>query len=362
MNLDILILLGRDILKVHKVANKGTAQIMHHTPIVSIWVIVGDVCLDKSHKASKIKSFKMYVLQNGCLLQTMLSSLQSERFSDFIQEPDIIPTPYGDDLGRTVFHTTQEDNKIALSIENKEFIKIMDSGFSKNESVCWVAPLPFKVTRTKLSNNHEQALSRFTSLQRTLRNKPEMNFVAFMDKIFCKDHAEPAPLLQENEECLYLPSFGVYHPTKPKQFRMLFDSSTKPHGVSLNSNLLIGPNLTNNLGGVLMRFRKEPFAITADIEQMFHCFIVRQDHRNDLLFLWHRDNDTDKEMVEYRMKVNVFGNSPSQAVVTYGLHRTASDGESEFRKDAQQFVEKDFYMDDGRRSHRSAQADTRYAF
>lgn len=127
---------------------------------------------------------------------------------------------------------------------------------------------------------------------------------------------------------------------------MVFDSSAKHCGVSLNDVLLTGLNLTNNLVGVLMRFRKEPIAITADIEQMFHCFIVRQDHRNYLRFQWHRDNDTSQEMIEYRMKVHVFGNSPSPAVATYGLRRTASDGESEFGENARRFVEKDFYVDD----------------
>ncbi|KAM4048607.1 uncharacterized protein ACNLHF_011410 [Anomaloglossus baeobatrachus] len=83
---------------------------------------------------------------------------------------------------------------------------------------------------------------------------------------------------------------------------------------------------------------------------MFHCFLVREDHRNFLRFLWYKDNDTNKEMVEYRMRVHVFGNSPSPAVATYGLRRTALEGESEYGTDARGFVEKDFYVDDGLKS------------
>ena len=67
-----------------------------------------------------------------------------------------------------------------------------------------------------------------------------------------------------------------------------------------------------------MRFRKEKVAILADIQQMFHCFLVREDHRNYLRFLWYRDNDVTKEIIDYRMKVHVFGNSPSPAVAIYG--------------------------------------------
>lgn len=78
-------------------------------------------------------------------------------------------------------------------------------------------------------------------------------------------------------------------------------------------------------------------AVTADIEQMFHSFVVRADHRNFLLFLWFEDNDPSKDVKEFRMKVNVFGNSPSPAVAIYGLHRAAQHGELEFGKDTRAF-------------------------
>lgn len=50
--------------------------------------------------------------------------------------------------------------------------------------------------------------------------------------------------------------------------------------ISLNDVLLSGPDLTNSLLGVLMRFKMERVAVTADIEQMFYCFKVHEHHRN----------------------------------------------------------------------------------
>ncbi|XDV29327.1 hypothetical protein PO909_032464 [Leuciscus waleckii] len=41
-------------------------------------------------------------------------------------------------------------------------------------------------------------------------------------------------------------------------------------GISLNSKLMQGLNLTSNLVGVLLRFRQEPIALMADVESMFH--------------------------------------------------------------------------------------------
>ncbi|XP_040298329.1 uncharacterized protein LOC121009343 [Bufo bufo] len=240
MNADILLLLGRDILRVHKVRQQcnGPDNAPYAQRLDLGWVIVGDVCINKSHKPSQVNSFKTFVLNNGrtshfkpCVHHYEVK----ERLSNLLKTPDIIPTSY-DNLGKTVFCTTPDDDKLALSMDDKEFIKIMDDEFFKDASNHWVAPLPFRAVRARLPDNREQALSRFISLQRTLKNKPEMksHFVAFMEKIFCNDHAELAPPLQEHEECWYLPSFGVYHPRKPNQIRVVFDSSAKHNGVSLN--------------------------------------------------------------------------------------------------------------------------------
>eukprot|EP00064_Thunnus_orientalis_P013841 superscaffoldBa00002314_g13882 len=132
-----------------------------------------------------------------------------------------------------------------------------------------------------------------------------------MQNIFDNGYAEPAPPLKEQEECWYLPLFGVYHPHKPDQIRVVFDSSAHHHGVSLNNICLTGPNLNNTLLGVLMQFREERVAVTADIKQMFHSFLVLDDQTNFLHFLWHWHNDMEEPLVENHMRVHVFGNSPS---------------------------------------------------
>lgn len=251
-------------------------------------------------------------------------------------------------LGQAVFNTTENDNKPAPSIEDATFLKIMDASVYRNEDNSWVAPLPFREPRQPLPNNKEQVVNRFKSLERTLKRKPEMQkqYVAFMDKIFANGHAEVAPPLKE-DECWYLPTFGVYHPQKPNQIRVVFDSSARFSGVSLNDVLLTGPDLNNSLVGVLLRFRKEKVAILADIQQMFHCFLVLKDHLNFLRFLWYKENDVNNEIVEYRMKVHVFGNGPSPAVAIYRLRRAIREGAQEHGADTVKFVERHFYVDDG---------------
>ncbi|RXN11463.1 hypothetical protein ROHU_010601 [Labeo rohita] len=89
---------------------------------------------------------------------------------------------------------------------------------------------------------------------------------------------------------------------------------------------------------------------------MFHCFLVKPEDRNFLRFFWYEENDPEKSVIEYRMKVHIFGNSPSPAVAIYGLRQAAKEAESEFGADVRRFVERDFYVDDGLRSLPSATA------
>ena len=60
----------------------------------------------------------------------------------------------------------------------------------------------------------------------------------------------------------------LYRKAKRGQIHVIFDSSAPYKGVSLNDVLLTGPDLNNTLLGVLMRSRKEPVAITADIQHV----------------------------------------------------------------------------------------------
>ena len=59
----------------------------------------------------------------------------------------------------------------------------------------------------------------------------------------------------------YLPHFGVYRSKKPTQIRVVLDSSAEYSDMSINKELLPGPDLMNSLLGVLIRFRRETTAI-----------------------------------------------------------------------------------------------------
>ncbi|XP_076874397.1 uncharacterized protein LOC143524681 [Brachyhypopomus gauderio] len=360
-----MILLGRDMIRIHKAREQinGPHDAPYAVRLDLGWVLVGNVCLGRVHKPSSAEVFFTNTLEKGrCSLfepcpntyrvREGVCTAKTSRTPKDVLDKTLSQGESKCHVGGDIFKRTEHDEKPGHSIEDLTFLRIMKEGFYKNEGNSWVAPLPFKLQRRRLPNNREQAFNRFRSLQRSFLKRPDMkeHFFGFMQKLLENSHAERAPPLQTQEECWYLPLFGVYHPKKPGQIRVVFDSSCQCEGVSLNDVLLTGPDLNNNLLGVLMRFRKEAVAITSDIQQMFHCFIVRPQDRNFLRFFWYEDNNENKDVVEFRMNVHVFGNSPSPAVAIYGLRQAAREREVEYGADAREFVERDFYVDDGLKS------------
>ena len=119
---------------------------------------------------------------------------------------------------------------------------------------------------------------------------------------------------------------------------------------TLNKHLLQGPDLTNNLTGVLCRFRQELIAFICDIEAMFHQVKVNEEHRDLLCFLWWEDADLTKEPKEHRMTVDLFRATLSPGCANFASKVTANDFEREFGTTTADFLHNNFYVDDSLKS------------
>ena len=75
-----------------------------------------------------------------------------------------------------------------------------------------------------------------------------------------------------HQQAYWIPLFSVVQKGKA---RIVFDArAAKKDDFCLNDHLLQGPDRNNALRGVILRFRKGPFAFTADVENMFHQIAV----------------------------------------------------------------------------------------
>ena len=120
-----------------------------------------------------------------------------------------------------------------------------------------------------MPNNRQMAEQRAYGLKKRLEKDESFkkDYVCFMNDVLLKGHAEMVPeeqLHRTDGRLWYIPHHGVYHKRK-KTIRVVFDCTSAYRGTSLNTELLQGPDFTNTLLGVLLKFRQEPVAVTGDI-------------------------------------------------------------------------------------------------
>ena len=72
-----------------------------------------------------------------------------------------------------------------------------------------------------------------------------------------------------------------------------------------------GPDLTNQIAGLLTRFREEPVVLMGDIESMFHQVMVPREDRSLLRFLWWEDHDINSSAKDFEMVAYIFGRTSS---------------------------------------------------
>lgn len=209
------------------------------------------------------------------------------------------------------FKDAGEDHK-TVSQDDILFLTKLQQGIRKNDHGHYEVPLPFK-RRPNFLNNKQLTIVRLNHLKRKLLKveKYKEHYVRFLEEVIERGDAEEVHDKGKDGEKWYISHHGVYHPKKPDKLCVVFNCCAKYQGTSLNDHLLQGPDLTNNLTGVLVRFRQHPIGLVRDVEKMFHQFHVEEADRNYLCFLWWKNGDLALHPQEYRIKVHLFGATSS---------------------------------------------------
>ena len=171
-----------------------------------------------------------------------------------------------------------------------------------------------------------------------------------MKDIISSGYAERVPVeeVMKSREVWYIPHLGVYHKKKPGKIGVAFHCSAVYDGQSLNHQRLQGLDMTNNLIGILCRFRQERIAFVCDIqESIFHQVNVDVEHPNLLKFLWWDNPELKEDPVEFRMTVHLFRATSSPRCANFALNTAADLYEETCGSEAADFVRRYFYVDDG---------------
>lgn len=131
--------------------------------------------------------------------------------------------------------------------------------------------------------------------------------------------------------------------SKSTPVRIVFNSSAKFMGHTLNKYWAKGPDLLNSLLGILIRLRENEVEFMGDIKKMYHSVkttnVEQQTHR----FLW-RDMNVCGEPDTCVIQRVSFGDKPSGTIATVTLRKTAQMGGELYPK-AAKIVMENTYMD-----------------
>ena len=137
-------------------------------------------------------------------------------------------------------------------------------------------------------NNRKMAELKPYNLKKRFKHDKTFHevYTNLMQDMINKGHAK----LQDEKKCQqgkvwYIPHIAVFHPSRPRKLRVMFYYSAECHDISVNKSLISGPDLTNQIIGVLVRFRKEPVALMTDIEAIFYQVFVAEKQKSSELSL-----------------------------------------------------------------------------
>ena len=232
-----------------------------------------------------------------------------------------------------------KEDRVAFELMQNS-VKIVDGHFQ--------LPLLWRNKSVKLPNNLLVAKNRLESLKRRLTKDPQLHqcYTETMQMYIDRGYAEQVFDCADNDRTWFLPHHPVLNPNKPGKIRIVFDCASSCMGVSLNDALMQGPQLMNNLVGVLIRFRLENIALVADIEAMFHQVSVEPGDRSALQFLWWPAGNVDEDPQVFRMTVHLFGATSSPSCASFCLKQVSKICYDECSARTREIINKAFYVDD----------------
>ena len=175
----------------------------------------------------------------------------------------------------------------------------------------------------KLDCNISSALGQLRLLERRLAKNESLKLKYFISikKDLAKGYISLLPKAElERQDIWYLPHHPVVNPRKPEKVGKDCNAAKRFRKYCLNDVLMKGPDLLQNLIGILFRFRENCVALSADIEEMFLQIQEPEQQRRYLRFLW---TDEDGKLMPYQYNRHIFGAKSSPTCANYALQQSA---------------------------------------
>ena len=212
----------------------------------------------------------------------------------------------------------------------------------------WLAKLPWIEDPKNLPYNKPYASAVLKSLKKRLNKHINKNlYSAEMQRML--DAGTARRVTKHELESYTGPKyFLTHHPiwkleSKSTPCRIVFNSSAKYKGKSMNDHLAKGPSLLNSLPGVLLRWRQGRIGFAGDIAKMFHSIDIPVEDQMTHLFLWSEEENVEPD-VRAITTVNM-GDKPSSTIAQGALQKTAERESVQYPEESKIICD-NTYMDD----------------
>ncbi|XP_068229104.1 uncharacterized protein [Palaemon carinicauda] len=216
-----------------------------------------------------------------------------------------------------------------LTIREERELKLIEDGLTYDEeNLCWISKYPWISDPSKLPNNFPMAYARLKATEKRLKRLGATQCKKYQEQIQdMLDRGVAEKLLKSELDykgpIFYLPHHAVYKTdSSSTPVRIVFDAAASYQGISLNDLLAKGPDVINNLLGILLRFREGKIGVVGDIKKMYNTVKLSEEDMHTHRFLW-RNFELERDPSHYKLKTVTFGDKPSGSIAMMALRKTA---------------------------------------
>ncbi|XP_058840721.1 uncharacterized protein LOC131696194 [Topomyia yanbarensis] len=234
------------------------------------------------------------------------------------------------------------------SEEDKRAKSILEQT-TKRVKIGFETGLLWRYDYVEFPDSYGMAVRRLECFERRLKTNSSIGenvrrqLVEYQKKGYMHEATEEELRTADLRKVWYLPLGVVHNPKKPTKVRLVWDAAAKVNGVSLNTMLLKGPDLTASLPTVLDGFRERKVALGGDIREMFHQIKIRKEDRDSQRFLWR--NNPEQQPRVFIMDVATFGSSCSPCSAQFIKNLNADEYAQQFPR-AADAIQRRHYVDD----------------
>lgn len=211
----------------------------------------------------------------------------------------------------------------------------------------FIVTIPLKPNIKSLGSSRHIALKRFLILEKKFQRNEiyRQKYIEFMREFEQLGHMSQVPYNQEPASGMvfHIPHHGVHESSE--KFRVVFDASCKTDAnISLNDAQMVGERLQKDLHVIILRFRRHPIAICADIAKMYRQVKISESQYDLQRIFWRETSD--EPIKEFCITRVIYG----MASAAHCSVRAMIEGASRFKQqypNAVRAICDDFYVDDG---------------